>query len=212
MKEERDSLLTTLRLLMKDFKSSEENHINFNEASKPKQNGGSSTEGEALNSKAKIASHERNSSTKSQSPTHMNTSEGNNDVRSGREVEKIIKVHSVHTSGTGRTGGDVFVVGDSMIKYVQGRRLSKKHKVTTITCPGATVADMGDFVKPVIRKKPKKIIHVGTNNLRHDKPKQLSRKIVDLAYNIKKEQPTVDIAISSIIHRSDNISQNQSSE
>ena len=96
-----------------------------------------------------------------------------------------------------------------MTKYIHGPRLSRTHKVKSISFAGATVEDMEDFVKPIVRKKPKKIIlHVGTNNLKRDKPKQLGKKIVELANNIKKQHCTAEIAISSIIHRADDISLN----
>ena len=41
-------------------------------------------------------------------------------------------------------------------KFVKGRRLSRKHKVKNTHFPGVTVDDMEDFVKPIIRMKPKK--------------------------------------------------------
>ena len=44
--------------------------------------------------------------------------------------------------------------------------------------------------------------------MRQDKPKQLARKIVDLASNIKTQHASVEICISSIIHRADDSSSN----
>ena len=104
---------------------------------------------------------------------------------------------------------DVFVIGDSIIKHVQGRRLSKKFKVNNMSFPGASVADIDDYIKPIMRKKPKKvIIHAGTNDLKRHKPKQISKKIIDLANNAKKLHPSTDIAISSIITRADDTTLN----
>ena len=69
--------------------------------------------------------------------------------------------------------------------------------------------DMADYIKPIVGKKPRKIIlHVGTNNVRQDKPKQLAKKIVDLANNIKTQHASAEICISSIIHRGDDSSLN----
>jgi 3-methyladenine DNA glycosylase AlkC len=65
--------------------------------------------------------------------------------------------------------------------------------------PGATVEDMVDFVKPIIRKRPKKIIlHVGTNNLKRDNPKKIGKKIIDLANDLKKQHSSVEIAIHQL--------------
>ena len=105
---------------------------------------------------------------------------------------------------------DVAVIGDSTIKYVRGHRLSKQHKVRCFTFSSASTADMQDFVKPVIRKKPTKaILHVGTNDAAgRAKPNQISKKIVDLAKNVNSQGSSIKIAISSIIHRSDDLSLN----
>ena len=57
------------------------------------------------------------------------------------------------------------------------------------------------------------ILHVGTNNLKRDKPKQINMKIIQLANNIKKQQHSfVEIAISSIIHRADDTTLNTNTD
>ena len=62
---------------------------------------------------------------------------------------------------------------------------------------------MVDFSKPSIRMEPSKlIIHVGTNNLVKDEPKQIADKIIQLAKNIKTNNPTGSVAIFSILTRS----------
>ena len=68
---------------------------------------------------------------------------------------------------------------------------------------------MVDFAKPVIKRKPKKIIlHVGTNNLKMDQPKKIKNKVAGLVDSIKAEHPSIDVAVSSIIFRSDDQSLN----
>ena len=63
---------------------------------------------------------------------------------------------------------------------------------------------MVDFAKPVIKRKPKKIIlHVVTNNLKMDQPKKIKNKVAGLVDIIKAEHPSIDVAVSSIIFRSD---------
>ena len=69
--------------------------------------------------------------------------------------------------------------------------------------------DVVDFAKPVIKRKPKKIIlHVGTNNLKMDQRKKIKNKVAGLLGSIKAEHPSIDVAISSIIFRSDDQSLN----
>ena len=63
----------------------------------------------------------------------------------------------------------VVVAGDSIIKYVKGWELSNAvQNVSVKSFSGATVDDMGDFLKPTIRKHPNKLvsIHAGTNDVR----------------------------------------------
>ena len=46
---------------------------------------------------------------------------------------------------------------------------------------GATIKDMCDFIKPILRKKPEKVIlHLGTNNLRKGDAKSVADGIIKL--------------------------------
>ena len=69
----------------------------------------------------------------------------------------------------------VVVAGDSIVKDLIGGKMSKddpNHFYVVKPFPGATLEDMKDFIKPLTRKKPDKLIlHVGTNNLKHNRVK-----------------------------------------
>lgn len=96
----------------------------------------------------------------------------------------------------------VAVVGDSMTKLINSRKLSKTSKVTSHSFPGAVVEDFNDYLKPVLKRKPHKIIiHAGTNNLKRDCAKQIKDKMAKVIAGVKQENPNVSIAISSIIQR-----------
>ncbi len=70
---------------------------------------------------------------------------------------------------------------------------------------GATVNDMEDYLKPVLRKEPNKIIlHVGTNDLKSVPANRVAEGIANLGTQIKEESPATSIVISSILPRSDN--------
>ena len=97
------------------------------------------------------------------------------------------------------------MVGDSVIKFIQPRKLSRKFDVSAHCFPGATVQDMNDYIKPVLQRKPDKIVlHVGTKNLRDDRPKDVKNKVACVVEVIKNNQPSNNISISSIIQRADN--------
>ena len=70
---------------------------------------------------------------------------------------------------------------------------------------GATVSDMEDFVKPLTRRTPDKmILHVGTNDLRsHCTPKAIADSIVNIVTQVKEDSPGTDVGISAILVRSD---------
>ena len=99
---------------------------------------------------------------------------------------------------------EVFIVGDSILKNLQGRKISRSAKVKVSSFPGCTTIDMRDHIKPTLRKNPDAIvIHVGTNSLRSSASvRDCAEEIVNLATMIGNES-SADLAISSIIARSD---------
>ena len=98
---------------------------------------------------------------------------------------------------------EVFIVGDSILKNLQGRKISRSAKVKVSSFPGYTTVDMRDNLKPILRKNPDAIvIHVGTNSLRSSASMCDCADIVNLATMVSKESST-DFAISGIIPRSD---------
>ena len=84
-----------------------------------------------------------------------NNSEQEKDKKTNKEQEK---------------GKSVVILGDSMVKHLNGWEMSKKIKnckVHVRSFPGEKVQYMDDYKKPSIRDKPEHfIIHVGTNDLK----------------------------------------------
>ena len=98
----------------------------------------------------------------------------------------------------------VFIVGDSMIKKVDGYILtsSLKHQYLVNTRPISTAQtiDMYDYIKPTQRDfKPETFpLYVGTNDLPLNKsPNEISEDIVTLAESMKTENSK--IIVSSIV-------------
>ena len=96
------------------------------------------------------------------------------------------------------------IAGDSIIKHLQGWRLSDTNNhVVVKSFSGATIEDMEDYLKPVIRKEPESIVlHIGTNDLNKLSPKQVADSITNLGIQINEESPNTTI-ISSILLRTD---------
>lgn len=97
------------------------------------------------------------------------------------------------------------IVGDSIVSKLEGWKMADKHnRVIINSFPGATADDMTDHIKPVIRRKPNKIIlHVGTNNLEKDEVNVVTDKIVNVCQLIEQELPECEIAISELTPRND---------
>ena len=120
----------------------------------------------------------------------------------------IIIIITIHLINNARN--TVFILGDSIVKNVNGYLLTKKlrHKklIKTRSFSGAKVSCMYDHVKPTIREfNPNHIIlHVGTNELKSSKTaSQISRSVIDLALSLKSEANAVTISL--IVPRKDNL-------
>ena len=62
---------------------------------------------------------------------------------------------------------EMFIAGDSILKNLQGRKISRSAKVKVSSFPGCTTMDMSDHIKPILRTNPDAIVmHGGTNSLR----------------------------------------------
>ena len=104
----------------------------------------------------------------------------------------------------------VFIAGDSIIEHVQGWDLSTNDRhVAVKSFSGAQIADMDDYLRPLLRKKPDEIIlHVGTNNIRDESPRSVAEGIVNLVTQIQHDSATTHLAISPLLPRSDNLDLN----
>ena len=98
----------------------------------------------------------------------------------------------------------VVMVGDSMIKHVDPKKLSKK-KVYKYTYPGEAAESISAKISTLNAQiQPSHvIIHVGTNNIPIDSTEDCALKIGNLATNLKEKFPHAKIAVSGIIQRQD---------
>ena len=101
---------------------------------------------------------------------------------------------------------DVALVGDSMIKHVDVRKLrhGTNKQVTVRTFSGCRTDEMAHYIKPTLALKPKQvIIHVGTNDLKTKSPAEIIYNLKNLGNQAKQENPCTDVSLSQIIIRSD---------
>ena len=76
----------------------------------------------------------------------------------------------------------ILIVGDSIIKDINGWMLPRASRVKVHSFSGADTSNMHDFLEPLIKKKPSRIIvYCGTNDL-------ASNQVENIAMNIKTSQ------------------------
>ncbi|CAB4008485.1 Hypothetical predicted protein [Paramuricea clavata] len=195
--EERDSLRLALKLLMQD-----QSVDNINPSTKTKDQG----QGNCWNTVPKT----RNRTISSNITSNVNgnatggvaecTCDGSNE---GKDKSPASKRQQARVQNNKKT----VIVGDSIVKGLQQHKLSKaaKQNVGVKCFPGATVGDMSDYIKPVLRRTPDTVIlHVGTNNATNKEASQIVNDIDKLCQEVKEIDPNVEIILSELTNREDN--------
>ena len=139
---------------------------------------------------------------------HKNKKNEKSSKERKRKQEKNETSADQNTSDT-KGKSSTFIMGDSMVKKLNGYLLTKKikHKgiVKVRRFTTAKISCMQDHVKPTIRDiNPQQIIlHVGTNDLKTERTaSQIAKSIIDLSISLKKNG---NIAVSGIVPRLDEL-------
>ena len=117
----------------------------------------------------------------------------------------------VQSPPTGRlqTTETVAIVGDSMIKHLNPRKLrnATSKRINIKTFPGATTNDLTYYVKPrTLRAQPNNVvIHIGTNDLKKESSENVINSVVSLGKSITQELENVNLIFSSVITRTDDV-------
>ena len=78
--------------------------------------------------------------------------------------------------------------------------MSRSKRVKVHSFPGATVSDMEDYLKPLIKNRPARIIlHCRTNDLNTSQPAQIAEDIRNLVNYIKAEG--INCTVSELVMR-----------
>ena len=98
----------------------------------------------------------------------------------------------------------IVVLGDSIVKNLTDKGLSKSHDVKVKANPGCNTEDIIDFINPIIRRKPDLIIiHSGTNDLTNEiNTMNKVKKIVKIFKDLPSKN-SIKLGFSGIIHRKD---------
>ena len=110
---------------------------------------------------------------------------------------------SKNNFSTGRE--KVTLVGDSMTKFVRCEELSSKQSIVKVlNHPGSTSADMVDYIKAIVRRKPDAlVIHTGTNDMTNDvNTLKHIRKLLKVIRQIDVDEE-IKIGLSNVICRID---------
>ncbi len=196
LQRDNSTLIKTVEMLSRQLlNQNEENSVNFSSESdvyvnpqhtKELDNPSTSSKGR----KKKQRKKKRNVNESSSQSDNPSSSEKYKDkVGIGPPNEIANKAAGNPSTLTGNRKQVVVIAGDSIIKNVVGPSMSKPdadHLYVVKSFSGATISDMEDFIKPITRKSPDKIIlHVGTNGLKNSTPKVITDSILNLTTQIK---------------------------
>ena len=118
------------------------------------------------------------------------------------EKEKSRATNSNESGDEKSTRKKITIIGDSILNGISEFGLKRKHNVKVRAHPGASMQDIKDHIRPVIRGKPDSVItHAGTNDLtKNVDTQEMIREIVEES---KKESPSKMIVLSSLTIRKD---------
>ena len=131
----------------------------------------------------------------------------NNDSQASQSSRPTSSNDQQSTSRSERTytKADTLLIGDSMLKHIEPKKLSRRKIIWRKSIPGAKIDDAYEITKDLVEKHQvtEMIVHFGTNNLTtQDEPNEIVAKMSSFCDNLQntcKELKT--ITISTIIHR-----------
>ena len=113
---------------------------------------------------------------------------------------------SVNNSKSGEVGKTrpIVLIGDSVIKHIDPKKLSQRH-VHKFSYPGKTTAKIAEAVDNIaVASDPSHvIIHTGTNNLPSESVDSCVADIKSLVLKVKSKFPNSSIGLSGMVYRED---------
>ena len=176
------------------------------------KNNGNSNKGNCVNSNGSNSSSNNNNNSSSKE-NNINSSNINSKINTNN-INNNSKENNINSNGGDNTNTNkqkqtrktAFIIGDSMVKKIDGYLLtsSVNHKYIAKVRPFLSAKTMLDYIRPTKRdfNPDVYLLHVGTNDLSTNKsPEQISMDILNLANSLKLDNNTV--IVSSIVPRDD---------
>ena len=221
LEHERDSLKTALYILAKDLNNVKPNNVNLDNVNltQPSISTLASERQDETTEVSKKATKKKKKKKgkKNQQDTSTQPSIQSSTQSSTRSCPSIPTDPPSHQRSNSRNKSDdsepqrkqtTVIAGDSLVKNIIGAKMSSNDPNNFFIVkpfPGATVSDMEDFVKPLTRRSPDKVIlHVGTNDLRSLSPQNIATAVMNLVTQISEDSPTTTVGVSGLLVRSDN--------
>ena len=235
LREENKSLLTAIRLINNEFQNPNEENCSQSTLSQNLHNQisdgvndvspGHNKESSwvTVNNEKSKQRRKRKCSNKSRLSTNANPTEPSRPTVERNQtshhkrgtLNAAQQTQNPFTSGSGgnpttdHTGKKklVFIAGNSIIQLVQGWKLSMsdKHVAVKSFLGARIIADMDDYLKPLLRKEPDEVIlHVGTNNICDESSRSMAESIINMVTQVQQDFPSTRLAISPLLPRPDN--------
>ena len=123
------------------------------------------------------------------------------------QQDEISKTRQVKITAEPKPSGNkplIIIAGDSLLKNINGWLMSRSKRVKVHCFPGAALSDMEDYLKPLIKQRPARIIlHCGTNDLSTSQPAQVAEDIRNSVNYVKAEG--IDCTVSESVMRNDGL-------
>ena len=130
-----------------------------------------------------------------------------NSVKQKRKPSSLSTVKKHCPSSSPPSTPSVVILGDSIANRIDGKRLSRNANITNLSVGGRRIDQVCQDVesnKSVISNANSVIVHIGTNNLRHDSVDRIKDKMYRLKGSLEMcTSSQCEIALSSIILRRD---------
>ena len=109
--------------------------------------------------------------------------------------------------------GTVLIMGDSMLRGIDEKKMSKNGFVKVRCFPGSTISDLQwHSMQPLISKRPSTVvIHVGTNDagIKGATADKIIDKLLELKKEIETKLPEATVVISTPLKRNDKVGAGQ---
>ena len=151
---------------------------------------------------AKKTSQQQGSTSKNDAISSEATSTNNNRQNDGA-ISKTTQENNHHNK-TATRDSPILLIGDSMIKNIIPRKISKR-QIIKRTFPGKTAEEIKPEINTISPETAPShiIIHAGTDNLPPNSVRETAKHIEELANCVKQRFPSSQIGLPSIINRND---------